>query len=1229
MNKRTRDNKNDLDLNEEEEGINNKKLKEDNDSSSSNNNIVKSYENEFESFKLKKKGGELSIKKLQIISKDIGLPYSGRKVDLINRIEQYYNIKIKLEKEVEQQQNNNPFNKSQPILLIKNDYEIPFWKVFRNKSIFKNIFSNFKYSNIFNYSRLYSVNNIYNDFNNCIEIIRDKVKSNSYLAFKQIKDLDEYSIKTNETIEEDGLIKIFESIKDETEENQLFYTQFINNYCNKSIHPLILLGRIVKASNLLALKSFLNTEIYVKSKIQIKIEINKYSDLQILDFLINKYYKNNDDNNKNENEKENEKKNEKEKESEKEEKEKESEKEKEKESEKEKEKENGKEKEKENENENENGKEKEKEKEKQKKNENEKDEKEKEEKEKEEIIQKDLNENEIDNLKKLKEGSESNDSDKKKDEQGENLVFIESIRINDFNIFKELKLGELIHLAKTLYQNEKIVKLLELPTYHKVSIDFPEYIFFSLGEEFKNDYIIERIRESKLDFSNKIKESKSFFNEIKEFQFTDKELNENLFMLLKPLTNWDRHFSKLNDQYSNSNSSNNNNNNNEQACELSLVKYNILELYNNKLRKNYQRLEEYFRFQRYEFAQKDFKEISSIHKEQLEIEKEIESLFQKENEFIEKQNEKDRLLQSNEICRKKKIVLGYIFLLFNLSMPRKKPIEYYLSFKDEKKVIAYGTQMKEEFLHYGIPNNEILSRISEIGYGSNTRDRFKMIMNSKFLIEKPFKEHFINPLNSPLIIANVKSKDMLDLLFKNFNQQFFKDNNRNWKYCYSIEIIEYYEKLMQSLGRKFSFSFDFANRCTIECKGIEIYPKLLSRAISNPTLYNHISNFAPKERLLKINDRTIVKQRAFLSLLELNYFKTITFDRSFTFNKYSYKISRWISDNCISNISKLNFNDNGYTKIKIQLPNKKRNNNNNNNSNNKNNNKNSKNGKEEEVEEEESTTYDGYGYNSDNSYDSDDYDDYDNYDDDSDDSEDYHNFANDDDDSNYEYGIEDQDHLQDNINMAITSVAAAAAAAVVTASATTAPTTTAPTTAPTPTPTTTTTTSTTTTTTTTDNSKEDDDGIIMIILNQSQLIDILYNSNRLDDIFKFKRDYKFSNRSFVRKVGPHIPLSLVEILLKDSNFIKIGIDIQEFLNYLVLIGNLPIIKYLNLNFSHFFTKSQRTKDLKSLLSTAVRYDYPQIAEILFVYIKLTRYEFKKEVQTDFSLVDSLYYNNLW
>lgn len=53
-----------------------------------------------------------------------------------------------------------------------------------------------------------------------------------------------------------------------------------------------------------------------------------------------------------------------------------------------------------------------------------------------------------------------------------------------------------------------------------------------------------------------------------------------------------------------------------------------------------------------------------------------------------------------------------------------------------------------------------------------TKEKFEMIMYSKFLVKNQFKNIFTKS-NAKFIICNIKSIEMLDLLFNNFKNEFF------------------------------------------------------------------------------------------------------------------------------------------------------------------------------------------------------------------------------------------------------------------------------------------------------------------------------------------------------------------------------------------------------------------------------------------------------------------------
>ncbi|KAN0037982.1 hypothetical protein ACTA71_000154 [Dictyostelium dimigraforme] len=578
-------------------------------------------------------------------------------------------------------------------LLIENRNETLFWKVFRNKFLFKTIFSTFVNSNLYSYSRLYYVYNIYEDFKNGIEIIRDKVKTNSYLIFSG-----------------KGLERILENIKEDTKENQLFYNQLIDNYCNSSVHYMKFFDRITNYSNLFALKSFIN--FYKKYK------NDNY--LQICQHLI-------------------------------------------------------------------------------------------------------------------KDHSNS-------------IIIIESIIIKPFNIFHELKLFQLIDIIKTLLLDEDFFKFLSKQN-KELLLNLP----------------------------------KLTLKDIKEFQFTNEELNENLFMVLKPLTRWNKYYKKLNKNYNN----NNNNKTIDYKEQISKIKEDILKLYNNEFIKINEELNGLIYFvEENELNEEKYREIENIQNEQKIIQNQINELFKKQNELIKKEEENSKL--SDEMVKKREVIFKYIELFYSITYKKdkEKPIEYYLSKNEKNEIIEIVSGNSQgKLFEYGVPNDEILG----------------IYINNSHPID---------------VIKNIKSIEMLDFIFKHFREVFFKKENSNWKYCKSMEIVEHYEKLMKSLNRKFLFKYK--NPLRINLAYNQMIPELLSRAINNPLLYTPICSptIFPKKELRVTG--SIENQNAFLSLLESNFFEVILFSRSFNFIK-NKEISRYILNNSIINLVGPEI-ESSYYRILIQLP---------------------------------------------------------------------------------------------------------------------------------------------------------------------------------------------------------------------------------------------------------------------------------------------------------------------
>ncbi|KAM9967787.1 hypothetical protein ACTFIW_001874 [Dictyostelium discoideum] len=109
-----------------------------------------------------------------------------KKSELIEILkEEIENRKLLIQENENNIKNNNPFNKNFKELLIKDvdNKELLFWKIFRNKVLFKNIISKFEFKHFSqNYDSMISIHNLL--ANDKISIVKDKVNNNcKYLVF--------------------------------------------------------------------------------------------------------------------------------------------------------------------------------------------------------------------------------------------------------------------------------------------------------------------------------------------------------------------------------------------------------------------------------------------------------------------------------------------------------------------------------------------------------------------------------------------------------------------------------------------------------------------------------------------------------------------------------------------------------------------------------------------------------------------------------------------------------------------------------------------------------------------------------------------------------------------------------------------------------------------------------------------------------------------------------------
>ncbi|KAK5575125.1 hypothetical protein RB653_010381 [Dictyostelium firmibasis] len=209
---------------------------------------------------------KLNYKKLEdikFISNSIGVFKSGlRKHDLIDKIKGYIQMNKEIIENKIKKDNINPFNKNTfGSLVIPNGKdghnELLFWKVFKNKSIFKYIMSYIdKPSHSIQFDHIISVDSMLE--NNQINILKEKVKLGKYLTFisssNTIFDFyDNHEIPFTYT---DTWVKLFLDIQDDKQfyrnlfknyDDQIPFENFDNKYQN-------ILKKIVKSNCIAALQ---------------------------------------------------------------------------------------------------------------------------------------------------------------------------------------------------------------------------------------------------------------------------------------------------------------------------------------------------------------------------------------------------------------------------------------------------------------------------------------------------------------------------------------------------------------------------------------------------------------------------------------------------------------------------------------------------------------------------------------------------------------------------------------------------------------------------------------------------------------------------------------------------------------------------------------------------------------------------------------------------------------
>ncbi|EGC29529.1 hypothetical protein DICPUDRAFT_76039 [Dictyostelium purpureum] len=233
----------------------------------------------YEKFK-KKKIEEYSEENLKKIGESLCFRFNYRKKDLYNKIINRLKLDNEIEKEIIKNKSINPFNKNNNILIIENIslMEKLFWAVFRNKTIFNSIFSNFILKKSCSYDDLIGTEYIFNKFTNAIYIIKDKIISNKYVFRNEHHDI----------------IEIFKNIIKDNQDNRDFYDVLFTKSNINFKDWNIWIESILQSCNLAALKKYIFHFKISPQEIQntfpvTSFSFNSYLDIKMLFYLKQHY----------------------------------------------------------------------------------------------------------------------------------------------------------------------------------------------------------------------------------------------------------------------------------------------------------------------------------------------------------------------------------------------------------------------------------------------------------------------------------------------------------------------------------------------------------------------------------------------------------------------------------------------------------------------------------------------------------------------------------------------------------------------------------------------------------------------------------------------------------------------------------------------------------------------------------------------------------------------------
>ncbi|EGC31075.1 hypothetical protein DICPUDRAFT_157121 [Dictyostelium purpureum] len=244
----------------------------------------------------------------------------------------------------------------------------------------------------------------------------------------------------------------------------------------------------------------------------------------------------------------------------------------------------------------------------------------------------------------------------------------------------------------------------------------------------------------------------------------------------------------------------------------------------------------------------------------------------------------------------KTIVYKYYKILKLVSKkPKEKLLNHYIYFKSKKRIDQVFKERKLKIRNYidyifcNVYNkSERIEYVKQVYQEDNNVNSFGFIFqtNDLEIIQDTFKKYPVKNLlasGSPHMqnfFKSLKSKEILDFYFKsNYQDEFFEEiENQNWLFFTDTAILQYYEELVKSLGRKL-YVDNYDESMYVGSTGYEL--KNLLRAVNNPSIYEFSDTFKLSSYSILINYRYNDYQDIVFNLINSGKFKKINFGKLF------------------------------------------------------------------------------------------------------------------------------------------------------------------------------------------------------------------------------------------------------------------------------------------------------------------------------------------------------------